>query len=164
MASPLDLMHDIKELDPAHWWPPGPGWLLVVLALLAVAAFIYWLLQQRRLYPLGRWQKDAKQRLNDLKRGITAGNAKRVAGELSELLRRIAVARCGRKHIAALTGDAWLAWLSQNDSSGFDWETHGKPLLVLPYAPNAGNLDAESLRQLIDAAIVWMSGEDPCHV
>jgi hypothetical protein len=89
--------------------------------------------------------------------------AKQVASELSELLRRIAIARCGREETAALTDEAWLDWLQSNDSSGFLWREKGRILLVLPYAPPNRNADKADLAQLIDAAIHWVS-EEACHV
>ena len=55
--------------------------------------------------------------------------------ELSELLKRIAMARHGRVACAGLQGQAWLDWLSAQDPNGFDWRQHGQPLIHAPYAP-----------------------------
>jgi hypothetical protein len=51
---------------------------------------VVWLLRRRRLYPLGRWQQDARHQLLALRRRMKREPAKQVAGELSELLRRCA--------------------------------------------------------------------------
>jgi hypothetical protein len=80
-----------------------------------------------------------------------------VAGELSELLRRIAMARFGRRDCAGLSGEAWLDWLSEKDPSGFDWATQGQVLLRLPYAPEGDAEDAKAVRVLIDAALRLVS-------
>ncbi|MDJ0805545.1 MAG: DUF4381 domain-containing protein [Gammaproteobacteria bacterium] len=159
----MDPLHDIRGIDPAPWWPLAPGWWLILLGALLFALLIWWLWRQRRLYPLGRWQKDARQRLVRLKRQLQHAPTKEVASELSELLRRIAIARCGRAKTAALSGQAWLAWLANNDRSGFDWQANGQLLLQLPYAPPDRDSDRDKIRNLIDAAIRWVS-EEACHV
>lgn len=159
----MDPLRDIHGIDPASWWPPAPGWWLSLFAILLSIYLVWWLLQQRRLYPLGRWQKDARRQLLRLKRKLKSTPTKEVAGELSELLRRIAIARCGRNRTAALTGDAWLKWLQHNDQTGFNWLEHGNVLLHLPYAPPTHDSDRASLDRLIDAAIRWVS-EGICRV
>jgi hypothetical protein len=79
-----------------------------------------------------------------------------LASALSELLRRIAIARVGREQAAALTGERWLAWLQEHDPAGFAWSEHGKPLLTLPYAPPDAQLAGrEQLLDLVDAAFAW---------
>jgi hypothetical protein len=134
------------------------------VALFALVAGLIWLfIRGRRLYPLGRWQKDARCQLVALRRRSKREPEKQVASELSELLRRIAIARCGREETAALTDEAWLDWLQNNDSTGFQWREKGRILLVLPYAPPDCGADKADLVQLIDAAIHWVS-EEACHV
>lgn len=159
----MDPLRDIHGIDPASWWPPALGWWLVLLGVGLTVYLISWLLEQRRLYPLGRWQKDAHRRLLRLKKLLKSAPTKEVASELSELLRRIAVARCGRLKVAAMTGQAWLAWLHNNDKSGFDWQENGQLLLELPYAPPGRETDRAKVARLIDAAIHWVS-EGACRV
>ena len=159
----MDSLRDIRGIDPVSWWPPAPGWWLLLLGLLLLALLVVWLLRRRRLYPLGRWQQDARRHLLALRRRMKREPAKLVAGELSELLRRIAIARCGREQTAALTGEMWLDWLQSNDSTGFPWREKGRLLLELPYAPPDRSADKALLAQLIDAALHWVS-EEACHV
>lgn len=160
----MDSLHDIRGIDPIPWWPPAPGWWLLALTLLlALALLLAWWLARRRRHLRGHWQRDARRHLLALQRRLGDQPAKAVAGELSELLRRIAIARCGREHTAALTGEAWLAWLERNDASGFPWHEQGRLLLELPYAPPDHGGDRETLARLIDAALNW-TGEEACHV
>ncbi|MCU7810131.1 MAG: DUF4381 domain-containing protein [Candidatus Thiodiazotropha sp. (ex Notomyrtea botanica)] len=159
----MDDLRDIRGIDPASWWPPAPGWWLVLLALLLFVLLVWWLIRRRRLYPLGRWQQDARNHLLVLRRRLKQEPAKQVAGELSELLRRIAIARCGREQTASLTGEMWLDWLQSNDSTGFPWRNKGQLLLELPYAPPDHATDQATLAELIDAAVHWVS-EEACHV
>ncbi|HIP52533.1 MAG TPA: DUF4381 domain-containing protein [Chromatiales bacterium] len=159
-------LRDIRGLDPISWWPPAPGWWLLAAGILITLALIAVYLRLRRDYPLGRWQRDAKRRLVRLKRRIPLNTPHESAAELSELLRRIAVARCGRAHCAGLTGEVWLAWLEANDPNGFQWREEGGLLLDLPYAPPDRHADQARVIHLTEAAIRWVSAADkvPCRV
>jgi len=159
----MDPLRDIHGIDSAPWWPPAPGWWLLLLGVLLAVLLVWWLIRRRRLYPLGRWQQDARRHLLALRRRMKREPVKQVAGELSELLRRIAIARCGREQTASLTGEMWLDWLQSNDSTGFPWREKGRLLLELPYAPPGHTADKSTLSQLIDAAVHWVS-EEACHV
>ncbi len=159
----MDPLRDIRGIDSAPWWPPAPGWWLLLLGLLLLVLLVVWILRRRRLYPLGRWQQDARRHLLALRKRMRRESAKQVAGELSELLRRIAIARCGREQTAALTGEMWLDWLQSNDSTGFAWRDKGELLLSLPYAPPDRSADKVILAELIDAALHWVS-EEACRV
>jgi hypothetical protein len=158
----MDGLRDIRGIDPAPWWPPAPGWWMLFFALLLLTLLIWWWIRRRQLYPLGRWQQDARRQLMRLRRRVNKEPAKPIAGELSELLRRIAITRCGREHTASLTGEMWLDWLQSNDSTGFPWREKGRLLLELPYAPPTRETDSVRLTELIEAALHWVS-EEACH-
>jgi hypothetical protein len=155
LPGPFDQLRDIHGPDAVGWWPPAPGWWLVALGallaawlLLAAARFVW-------RYPFFTWHHDAWRRLVGLRRALATDSPAEVATGLSELLRRVAMARLGRDSCAGLAGDDWLAWLAANDPEGFDWRRHGRPLIDLPYAPPGETADAAQLRRLIDAAIPW---------
>lgn len=167
MQPGLDQLRDIQGITGVPWWPLAPGWwlLLAVLVVIAYAAF-HWraILRLRVPVPgitLGTWRWDAAAQLRSLRRRARADqDAKTTAGELSELLRRIAMARWGRDACAGLNGEDWLAWLAARDPKGFPWEARGRLLISAPYAP-AGPLSDRDLFALIDAAYAWISAADP---
>ena len=68
----MDPLRDIHGIDPASWWPPAVGWWLVLLGILLSFLLLWWLWRQRTLFPLGRWQKDARKRLQQLNAGQAA--------------------------------------------------------------------------------------------
>lgn len=155
-----DVLRDIRGLDPAPWWPPGPGWWLLLLGVLALVAGLQ-VYRHWRLLTGGIWRLDALRRLHGLRRNLTRLSAREAAGELSELLRRITMAQYGRRACAGLAGEAWLAWLAERDPNGFPWAEAGRPLIELPYAPRGGG-DGLDLKPLVAAAERWVrAGSQP---
>ncbi len=163
MATPNIPIRDIHGLDPIPWWPPGPGWWLVGLVLIAAAAAVWLLAQRQRHHPLiaAKWQRDARRRLRSLRKRQSHMSTKEVAGELSELLRRIAMARFDRKSCAGLAGEEWLAWLASRDPAHFDWPRNARILLELPYAPpGRAGTERPLFNLLIDATLAWVSASE----
>lgn len=155
-------LRDIRGLDESGWWLPAPGWWLLA-AIMLVLLWLGWRWYRARAMRREHWRREAYQRLLELKRGRRELGAKAAAGQLSELLRRMALARCDRRDCAGLAGDRWLHWLHENDPRGFDWPRKGKLLKQLPYAPDDGDTDGRELRPLINAAIRWVVSEDPAR-
>ena len=171
MQPGLGPLRDIRGIEGVPWWPLGDGWwmLLGALVLVGLAAW-HWRLVLRLRVPipfitLGSWRWDAASALRDLRRRARAGqDAKTTAGELSELLRRIAMARLGRSACAGLVGKEWLGLLADKDPKGFAWRERGRTLLEAPYAPPAragGPVQADPLLELIDSAYAWVSAPEP---
>ena len=153
----LARLHDIQGLDEISWWPLASGWwLLAALAMVLLFALLL-LLRNLLRYPAGSWRRQAWQQLRTLKQQANHMPAQQLAGELSELLRRIAIARLGRARAAGLSGERWLAWLQKHDPAGFAWSRRGRPLLTLPYAPpDSDQYSSGRLLVLIDAAFAWV--------
>jgi hypothetical protein len=150
------------------WWPPAPGWWLLAAALVALGLLLWRYDPRWRLYvplpviTLGTWRWEAAQGLRALRRRLEREPVKPAAVDLSELLRRIAMARHGRAACAGLHGEAWLAWLTANDPQGFDWTRDAQALLTAPYAqPAAANTQREPMQRLVDAAMEWVAAPDP---
>jgi hypothetical protein len=157
-------LRDIHGPDPVFWWPPAPGWWLLALGIILGLWLLWKLLTMLRIPAVMEltWRWDAARRLRELRRRVRKQqDPKESAAELSELLRRIAMARLGRSACAGLTGSDWLDWLQQNDPQNFAWSEQGTLLLDLPYAP-PGSASAErtQLMGLIDAAQNWVARED----
>ena len=151
-------LRDIQGLDEISWWPLATGWwLLAVLVIVLLFAMVS-LVRNLWRYPAGSWRRHAWKQLRILKQQANRMPVQQLAGELSELLRRIAIARLGRARTAGLSGERWLAWLQEHDPAGFAWTRRGRPLLTLPYAPpDSGQEDsAGQLLTLIDAAFAWV--------
>jgi hypothetical protein len=168
MNPDVTQLRDIHGIDVVSWWPPAPGWWLLAAAILLLVMLAWRFRTSIRLripplpvFTVGNWRWDAARQLRALRRRAADQDAKQTAGELSELVRRIAMARRGREACAGLTGQDWLQWLSGNDPKGFDWTRDGRLLLDTPYAPPGRSGGAEEFLRLIDAAHEWVAAEDP---
>jgi hypothetical protein len=171
LTTPLDAqLRDIHVIFGWPWWPPAPGWWLLLALGLLLAGLAWRFRATWRLHlpiplvTLGDWRWDAGRALRRLRRAAAqdTGSVKAAAAEFSELLRRIAMARHGRGGCAGLSDEAWLEWLTAHDPKGFDWHRHGRLLLTAPYAPTAAVAARRAeLGTLIAAAEPWITARPP---
>jgi hypothetical protein len=155
-------LRDIHGLDPISWWPPATGlWVGLLLAVLLLILLIL-LVRHLVLYPPGSWRSAARSAVRELQRKRSQLSPKETVSQLSELLRRISMARFGREGLASLTGKEWLEWLQQSDSSGFPWSEKGAILINLPYAPDDQKVEPGEIDELAGATLdlIGSSRED----
>lgn len=109
-------LHDIAVPPPVSWLPQTWGWaaLAVLLAIAVLAVFLVWLRRYRR----NAYRREALRLLDGIEADIRSpANREKGVHELSELLKRTALAAWPRSDVAALTGQAWL---QRMDSHGAD--------------------------------------------
>lgn len=152
------VLRDIRSVDAVPWWPPAPGWWLIVGLSLIIVLFLWY---KRRQYYY--WRIEARQQLYAVQKRLTKEKTKQIVADFSALLRRIAIARYGRYACAGLIGEEWLTWLQAHDPAGFAWIGKGQILLSAPYAPPHAKLDISSLKPLLEAAKVWVEAEVTPH-
>lgn len=152
-------LRDIHGLDPVPWWPPAPGWWVMLGGILISIWLIrnYILNSHRQVLTELAWRRDAVWELRALRKRVRQQPIALSASQLSALLRRVAMARYGRDSSAGLTGTTWLKWLEAHDPAGYAWSERGQLLLTLPYAPpEAMTAAIPHLLELIDAALLWV--------
>jgi hypothetical protein len=103
----LENLRDIAVPPPVPWWPPAPGW-WVVMAVLVIAVIIV------AFHAWRLWRANAYRRaaLHELQRATTPAG-------IAEILKRAAMVAYPRTDIAARSGSAWCQWLA---------ETGGRPV------------------------------------
>ncbi len=151
--SPAELpLRDIHLPEPVGWWPPAPGWWLLLGFALTGAAAWAWRAWRRRT----RVRRAALAELKRIERDYAAeGDVARLAQELSTLMRRAAITVEERRRVAGLTGEEWLAWLDRGlDGRPFS-EGPGRCLAEAPYRPDAEEqvVDAVALLGLCRARL-----------
>lgn len=103
MTTPLPL-RDVHEGTAPAWWPPAPGWWIVLALVVAIAGLLAW--RSRR----ARRHRDAVLHLFD-DAVARAGTPSEQVAAMSELLRR--AARRTQANADTLEGDAWLGFLDE---------------------------------------------------
>jgi hypothetical protein len=142
MADDLPQLRDIHLPAEPAWWPPAPGWWILLILAIGIIVFLFMRGPRRRRARRDRevvgalarlqaqWQRD-----NDDARFVTA---------LSEHLRRLS--RLVRADAAALTGADWIGFL---DRHGDGFAPMRDALLDAPYRPGA-TVDAARLYALVE--------------
>ena len=151
----LDRLYDIVVPAPALWWPPAPGWLwllgaLVVIALaLGLRAFARW--QQNR------YRREALSALAALQAAATDVTV--LLRGMAEILKRTALTAYPRIEVAALTGPAWFEFLDRTGDTRFS-NGLGNSLEQATYLGRADGTDID-VRALADEVRTWIRRHGP---
>jgi hypothetical protein len=128
---------------PVSWWPPQPGWWILLAAVLAFAAL--GCLRVLRAYRANGYRRAALRELQALERLEAAD----IALPLASLLKRVALTAYARSAVAGLTGTAWASFL---DPKPVAWLPALRRAALDPRAP----LSAEEVRAALAAARLWI--------
>jgi hypothetical protein len=152
----LSQLRDIHLPAAISWWPPAIGWwLLLAFFLLAVIGLWFFYRRRRR----NAWRRTALDELAKLRRQYQTQlfAPQPIVGELSVLMRRVAISRFPREEAARLSGDAWLAFLDRNGKGDAGFQTEpGRLLAVAPYAQEM-NISAEQMNSLFALCEGWIT-------
>lgn len=155
--SPAELpLRDVHLPAGVSWWPPAPGWWLLLVAVLLVAVgFVLWRYWRfwHRWHPRYRARRALAGIRIDYARH---GDPKTLLRDLSGCLRRVALTVAPRPEVAALTGQAWLAFLDHY-VPGQPFQTGaGRVLADGPYQKSP-DVDTDALLSLSEQAIEAMT-------
>ena len=139
-VEPLPL-RDIHLPEPVSWWPPAPGWwlLLILCALIISIVFLFRHVRQRSLL-----KRTALAELNRIKKQYDQNHDRiQLVKALSVLMRRASISYYPRPNSASLTGEQWLQHLDTTaQRKGFQKGT-GKILASAPYLPSNSPIDID---------------------
>ncbi len=100
-SASLANLRDIVTPPPVPWWPPAPGWWLVLMLLALFAALM-------ALRGWRRWRANAYRRI-----ALRALRQADSVASVAEILKRAALMAAPRTRVAALSGSAWVKWLTR---------------------------------------------------
>lgn len=149
----LDRLHDLVLPPALPWWPPAPGWLWILGALVLLAAVL-------AVRSFARWQRNHYRReaLAELQRieSRIAGNEVQAAvAQLAELLKRTAITAYPREQTAALSGAAWFDFLDQR--GGTQFAAGPGPLLEqVVYSGQLEGVEAGQVQELLRQCQGWI--------
>lgn len=153
MNPELEALRDIRLPDPVSWWPPAPGWWLL-LTLSGVAIWLWCRRPSQRLVPYRRRMlREARSELAQLRRSYRHHeDPARLARELSIWLRRVVIGVYPRERVAGVTGEEWLRLLDRPLGGNRFCTALGRVLVTAPYR-RAVRADGEAL---LDLSEEWL--------
>jgi hypothetical protein len=137
-------LRDIHLPGDVPWWPPAPGWWLLLIAALGVVA--YFVMRYAQRYRERAALRALTQVVTELEHGAepTACLAR-----VSSIMRRFAMSIAERPSlVAGLVGERWLRYLDSRWERGSFASGAGRALAVAPYARGCSRDDALELAQL----------------
>jgi hypothetical protein len=152
-------LRDIHLPGAIGWWPPAPGWwLLLALGLVALALYGLY-------YFRARHRRVALRTLGRVRLALEQG-AEPVAclQNVSTLLRRFAMTTAARDaavaepDVAGLIGDGWLGYLDSRWQRDAFARGAGRRLLAAPYARPNSVARADAL-ELAALATEWLRAQ-----
>jgi len=155
MNPALSQLHDIHLPARISWWPPAPGWCLLLAIVLLAAVVLY---AVHRLRNRNHWRRFALMELTRLREQNAAQHfaPRAVVSELSILLRRVAISRFPREEVAGLNGDAWLVFLDRGLGENAVFQSDaGRLLTSIPYRPEMA-IDSSTLSAVFALAERWL--------
>ena len=137
---------DLTELKGLHyplqpsWWPLAWGWYVILGGILLLALIIVF---KRMRSPLTYANREMKK--------IQKSSPDKQLKLLSQLLKRVAMARCGREAIAPLSEDAWQEFLLASAPKVLT-EDQAHQLAYAIYNPNPETPD----KKLFSNSLKWI--------
>lgn len=159
MSGEGPTLRDIHLPGDPSWWPPAPGWwILATIVLMAMAYAAYRLVRAARRR---RWRRAVVGELDAIvRRHADSRDGARLAGDLSELLRR--GARLVDPDASALRGEAWLGFLDAQLGSDAFTRGIGRTLLDAPFRREAA-FDADALLALCRRWLARVAERESAH-
>lgn len=145
-------LRDIHLPAPIGWWPPAPGWWILLAILVGILLWLLWKWWKYQPPQQLDWFRLAKAELDSLQT-LHRDEPLILLRELSVLLRRVAISRYGRGQVAGLTGTEWLDFLDQKVGKNLFKGKFDSLLTEMPYRASA---EAET-RALIVAIYEWLA-------
>lgn len=121
-------LRDIHLPEPIGWWPPAPGWWIVLFGVPTIIFLLIWLWRFLRRMTV---KKLALAELESI-----AGSDREVRAKVQQLailLRRIALSVYPREEVASLVGEQWLSFLDDSMRNTRFSVGAGRLLIEAPY-------------------------------
>lgn len=138
----INQLAEVPDPAPVSMMPQTVGWLVLAVIVLAVAAWRGWRMWRR--YRANAYRRAA---LKALERAADDPAA------VSGILKRAAMVAYGRRRVAGLSGQAWVAFLAETGAGEFGDTT----LARAAYQRVPAVADA----QLLAAARAWVTSHKP---
>lgn len=143
-------LRDIHLPTAVSWWPPAPGWWIVLgLCLLALLLLVWLIKHSQKII----FQDEARKEFEQLLQGYKQhADRPQLLRDINALLRRTVLSYYPRKNVAGLTGKVWIEQLhSLSGTDIFDPQTQ----ILLTQAAYMAT-PPEDLQPLIEQLKSWI--------
>ena len=154
-AEPLPL-RDIHLPEPVSWWPPAPGWWLLLIAGIVIIAslLVYRWIRNSRLL-----KRTVVAELNRVRARYQENHDPvELVKSLSTLMRRASISFYPRSTAASLTGNDWLKYLDSTSQRKDFEHGSGRILASAPYLPANSPIDVDP-DDLLSLCENWLSSQ-----
>ena len=151
-------LRDIVVPEPVGFWPPAAGvWILAGVTCIGFALLIW---RGYAVWKSRAYRRTGLARLAQIEGQLTSpGSEVAALRELSDLLKRVALAVFPRKQVAPLYGENWLRFLERTCHGCTFSVGPGKLLISVTSAgQEALRVNADHGRELVDFARRWIKG------
>jgi hypothetical protein len=156
-------LRDIHLPDPVSWWPPAPGWWLLLCLLVIIGFLLFRVIKKIRQPVLKKSAiAEVEKLINNYQQHQ---NRQLLVQQLSMLVRRIGMSYMSRRHMAGLTGTGWFKKLN---SLGSDHVLHEDTIDILSQVPyqRQPEIDEQQIQTITSEIRSWVSSlsRDKKHV
>lgn len=149
-------LRDIHLPDAISWWPPAPGWWLLIAVGIGAVAFALWQRHRQRTH------RAALAALERITRELDAGaDPVECLQQMSVVLRRFAISSApsdAARRVPGMIGSRWLEYLDACGGDRAFREGPGRLLLDAPYAP-AGALRRDEALEIGRLLETWVRSQ-----
>ena len=146
---PLAELQPLREPGLIGWWPPAPGWWLLLALFILALAGISWLLWRR--YQANAYRRRALRQLERLRTTyLEDHDSKRYVSASNALLKSVALRAYPADRVASRSGDDWAAFLDSTVAGGCEFPGTMASALYQRAAPEI------DLDRMYNCAVTWI--------
>jgi len=110
-----ELLRELKDIQPPaapDWWLMPPAYLVVICAIIAISALIWWRIRYRRLNRLASLAELELQRIRSTYNSNK--DSRELSLQLAKWLKQVALLAFPARQLEGFTGEAWLNFLDKS--------------------------------------------------
>ena len=153
-----ELLRELKDIQPptaSDWWLITPVYLVTICAIIAIAALIWLLIRQRRVYRLASLAEQDLQRIRSTYKRDR--DTRELSVQLAKWLKQVALLAFPARQLESFTGEAWLKFLDESIGGDSFTSGRGKVFGNAVYRKQV-NVDAG---QLVELCEQWLAAVKP---
>ncbi|TDG11932.1 DUF4381 domain-containing protein [Seongchinamella unica] len=148
-ADPLAQLHPLREPAAIGWWPPAPGWWLLLALVIVGLAAVAW--GGLRRYRRNAYRRRGLAQLAQIRsRWLADNNHLRCLSEANALLKAVALRAYPVRDVAGISGRDWQDFLDQTMAGNAGFE------LRLLQAQYLGEVDGQGLDEHLHQCASWI--------